>query len=64
MSERLIDPAFIAAHTQGYEELATLAGDYPPEHVAALCGIPLNNCTPAPAGWAKLRLFCRYGAWG
>lgn len=64
MNERLIDPAFIAAHTQGYEELATLAGDYPPEHVAALCGIPLNNCTPAPAGWAKRRRFCRCGAWG
>ncbi|KWS08955.1 molybdopterin-dependent oxidoreductase [Pseudomonas syringae] len=43
MSERLIDPAFIAAHTQGYEELATLVRDYPPEHVAALCGITLEQ---------------------
>ncbi|MBI6780638.1 nitrate reductase [Pseudomonas syringae] len=43
MNERLIAPAFIAAHTQGYEELATLAGDYPPEHVAALCGITLEQ---------------------
>ncbi len=43
MNERLIDPAFIAAHTQGYEELATLARDYPPEHVTSLCGITLEQ---------------------
>ncbi len=43
MNERLIDSAFIAAHTQGYEELATLARDYPPEYVAALCGISLEQ---------------------
>lgn len=43
MNEGLIDSAFIAAHTQGYEELATLARDYPPEHVAALCGITLKQ---------------------
>ncbi|RMP32677.1 Assimilatory nitrate reductase large subunit [Pseudomonas coronafaciens pv. atropurpurea] len=39
MNERLIDPSFIAAHTEGYEALATLAGEYPPAYVATLCGI-------------------------
>ncbi|RMO79721.1 Assimilatory nitrate reductase large subunit [Pseudomonas syringae pv. primulae] len=39
MSENLIDPAFIAAHTQGYDELAALVRDYPPDSVANICGI-------------------------
>ncbi|KPZ19714.1 nitrate reductase [Pseudomonas syringae group genomosp. 3] len=39
MSENLIDPAFIAAHTQGYDELAALVRDYPPDNVANICGI-------------------------
>ncbi|POD79234.1 nitrate reductase [Pseudomonas syringae group genomosp. 3] len=39
MSENLIDPAFIAAHTQGYDELAALVRDYLPDSVANICGI-------------------------
>ncbi|KPW42625.1 Nitrate reductase [Pseudomonas amygdali pv. mellea] len=39
ISESLIDPEFIAAHTQGYEALSVLVRDYPPERVANLCGI-------------------------
>ncbi|MDU8431405.1 molybdopterin-dependent oxidoreductase [Pseudomonas syringae pv. actinidifoliorum] len=39
MSENLIDPAFIAAHTQGYDELAALVRDYPPDSVANICSI-------------------------
>ncbi|RMN15168.1 Nitrate reductase [Pseudomonas savastanoi pv. glycinea] len=39
ISESLIDPEFIAAHTQGYEALSALVRDYPPERVANLCGI-------------------------
>ncbi|WP_163021770.1 molybdopterin oxidoreductase family protein, partial [Pseudomonas viridiflava] len=43
MSEGQIDQAFIAAHTQGYDDLETLVRDYPPEHVAQLCGIALEQ---------------------
>ncbi|UFI46887.1 nitrate reductase [Pseudomonas savastanoi] len=47
ISESLVDPEFIAAHTQGYEALSALVRDYPPEHVATLCGITqeqLHTC--------------------
>ncbi|RMP33196.1 Nitrate reductase [Pseudomonas syringae pv. antirrhini] len=47
MSENLIDPQFIAAHTLGYDELAALVRDYPPERVANICGISqqhLHTC--------------------
>ena len=43
MSEGQINQAFIAAHTQGYDDLETLVRDYPPEHVAQLCGIALEQ---------------------
>lgn len=35
-----VDQAFIAQHTVGFAELQQLARDYPPERVAAICGIP------------------------
>ncbi|KTB81321.1 nitrate reductase [Pseudomonas syringae] len=43
MRDKQVDLDFIAAHTQGYEELAALADDYPPERVATLCGITLQQ---------------------
>lgn len=33
------DPSYIANHTEGFETLRDLATDYPPDLVAALCGI-------------------------
>ncbi|WP_394558202.1 molybdopterin-dependent oxidoreductase [Aquipseudomonas alcaligenes] len=33
------DPAYIAAHTEGFDALRELAADYPPSEVARLCGI-------------------------
>lgn len=33
------DPAYIAAHTEGFEALRDLAADYPPSEAARLCGI-------------------------
>ncbi|KPC27001.1 Nitrate reductase [Pseudomonas syringae pv. cilantro] len=45
--DKLVDPDFIAAHTQGYAELCALADNYPPEYVATLCGISaqqLHTC--------------------
>ncbi|MEE5066906.1 molybdopterin-dependent oxidoreductase [Pseudomonas alliivorans] len=43
ISQGLVDQAFIAAHTQGYDDLEILARDYPPEHVASLCGIEVEQ---------------------
>ncbi|MFT4305406.1 MAG: bifunctional nitrate reductase/sulfite reductase flavoprotein subunit alpha [Microbacterium sp.] len=35
-----IDEEFIAAHTEGWEQLSALLADYPPERVAAVTGLP------------------------
>ncbi len=43
MNQGLVDTAFIAAHTQGYEALETLVRDYPPETAAQLCGIGVEE---------------------
>jgi len=39
IEEGLYDREFVEAQTVGFEELATRAADYPPERVAAICGI-------------------------
>ena len=35
-----LDEAFIAAHTEGWEHMAPLLADYPPDVVASITGIP------------------------
>lgn len=35
-----VDRAFIDAHTVGFDEMARITADYPPEHVARICDIP------------------------
>jgi assimilatory nitrate reductase catalytic subunit len=37
--EGWIDTAYIAAHTNGFDDLKTLAREYTPEHTAQICGI-------------------------
>jgi len=39
IGEGLIDRDYIERHTLGYEGLARRVGEYPPERVAALCGL-------------------------
>ncbi len=39
LRESLHDRDYISRHTNGFEELATLAAEYPPERVSALTGI-------------------------
>ncbi|WP_206811997.1 molybdopterin oxidoreductase family protein [Paradesulfitobacterium ferrireducens] len=39
MEEGLTDPAYIAAHVSGYEELRALVQHYPPERAEALTGV-------------------------
>ncbi|ALO12973.1 Assimilatory nitrate reductase large subunit [Streptomyces venezuelae] len=44
------DPAFIAAHTEGWEAMEPFLADYPPATVAALTGIPEQDIRTA-AEW-------------
>jgi anaerobic selenocysteine-containing dehydrogenase len=39
ISEELVDPAYIAAHTLGFDALKSRANAYPPSRVAEICGI-------------------------
>nr|WP_043216393.1 nitrate reductase [Pseudomonas alcaligenes] len=43
------DPAYIDAHTEGFEALRGLAADYPPSEVARLCGIDVADLRRAAA---------------
>lgn len=43
VEENLVDPAFIADRTQGYEALAQNVKGYSPELMAPLCGIPAET---------------------
>jgi assimilatory nitrate reductase catalytic subunit len=50
MWEGLIDQAYIAAHTQGFETLRNRVRDYAPKDVAKLCGIREDDLVQA-ARW-------------
>ncbi|MBP1742226.1 MAG: anaerobic dehydrogenase, typically selenocysteine-containing, partial [Deltaproteobacteria bacterium] len=43
--ERLYDRVFIEKHTIGFDKLAQHAREYPPEKVAAICGVPSADIT-------------------
>jgi formate dehydrogenase major subunit len=43
IEEGLQDQAYIERNTEGYEELKKCVADYPPEKVAAICGIPADT---------------------
>ncbi|MEV5053341.1 formate dehydrogenase subunit alpha [Arthrobacter sp. LAR12-1-1.1] len=45
--EGLVDTDFLDAHTSGYEELLALLGDYPPERVAGISGVPAEDLVRA-----------------
>jgi ferredoxin-nitrate reductase len=47
-----IDAAFIAAHTQGFEAYREVLRHYPPDWVAARCGIPVGQIEQAARYWA------------
>ncbi|MFC8533361.1 molybdopterin-dependent oxidoreductase [Streptomyces sp. NPDC057249] len=44
------DPAFIAAHTEGWEEMPEFLADYPPAAVAEITGVPEDDLRQA-ARW-------------
>ncbi|WP_337878076.1 molybdopterin-dependent oxidoreductase [Caldimonas sp.] len=63
MWEQLIDPAFIAAHTQGFEALRQRVLDFPPKDAARICGLEVSALIEA-ARWfgqarAALSLYCQ-----
>ena len=63
ISEGLVDQAYVDAHTSGFDALADIVKNYPPEKVATLCGIPAESIVQA-ARWfaaseASLSLYCQ-----
>jgi assimilatory nitrate reductase catalytic subunit len=54
--EGWIDTAYIAAHTNGFDELKTLVREYTPEHTAQICGIKKEDL------FAAAKLFAAGGA--
>ena len=63
ISEGMVDQAYVDAHTSGFDALADIVKNYPPEKVAALCGIPAESIVQA-ARWfaaseASLSLYCQ-----
>jgi len=43
ITENLVDRDYIDRHTLGYDALAARAADYPPERVAAICGLTVDQ---------------------
>ncbi len=63
LAENLVDRDYIAAHTEGFAALETIAADYSPAVAAQICGIPAEDIVQA-ARWfglskASLSLWCQ-----
>jgi anaerobic selenocysteine-containing dehydrogenase len=56
IAEDLVDQAFIAAHTTGWDALTAVAQEWPPERAAAVCGVAADDIR------AAARLYGRAGA--
>ncbi len=61
--EGWVDAAYIAKHTNGFDDLKTLAREYTPEHVAQICGIKKEDLFAAAklfaTSSATLSLYCQ-----
>ena len=51
LGKRWIDAAFIDECTSGFTDYAQILGDYPPEHVAKVCGITVADLKEAARCW-------------
>ncbi|MEO5319134.1 molybdopterin-dependent oxidoreductase [Arthrobacter sp. CC3] len=51
--EGLVDEAFLTAHSNGHGELLGLLGDYPPERVAGISGVPAEDLVRAAAVYGQ-----------
>ncbi|HJW24108.1 MAG TPA: molybdopterin-dependent oxidoreductase [Rhodocyclaceae bacterium] len=63
VAERLIDSAYIAAHTRGFEALTDIVAAYPPAVAADICGLPAEDIVKAArcfgSAQAALSLYCQ-----
>ncbi|MGG6309441.1 molybdopterin oxidoreductase family protein [Paenibacillus macerans] len=55
LEERLYDAEFVAAHTEGFEEVREAVAAYPPERIARLTGIPEETIRSVARGFAGAR---------
>jgi len=55
IDEGLVDGGYVAAHTEGYEELAAHVQGYPVERVVAECGIDADLFTTAARAFGRAR---------
>lgn len=53
IKEDLIDKAFIAAHTKGFEEYKKVIEKYTPEYAAEICGVPAEDIVKAARIYAS-----------
>ncbi|KPJ64146.1 formate dehydrogenase [candidate division KD3-62 bacterium DG_56] len=52
INEGLADRQFIAAHTEGFDEMAAVVEDYPPERAAEITGVPADDIRAAARAFA------------
>ncbi|MCW5637138.1 MAG: molybdopterin-dependent oxidoreductase [Rubrivivax sp.] len=52
--EGLVDPAFIAAHTSGFEALRDRVREFTPAHAARICGVKADDIVTAARWFAGL----------
>lgn len=53
--EGLVDHDFLDSHTSGYDQLHGLLGDYPPERVAEISGVPAEDLVRAALMYGQSR---------
>ncbi len=53
IGEGMIDEAFIAERTEGFEALRALVADYPPERVEEITGVPADDLREAAAVYGE-----------
>jgi anaerobic selenocysteine-containing dehydrogenase len=62
LAEGLEDRAYVEAYTSGIEELRARAAAFPPERVAAICGVPAEQVVGLARAYATTRpALIRYG---
>jgi assimilatory nitrate reductase catalytic subunit len=62
--EGLVDDAFIAEHTEGWEALRDDVRDYPPERMAAVCGVEAEAIREAALVYGRSRAALSFWAMG
>ena len=53
LRQRWIDPLFIDEATKGFSDYVEVIQQYPPERVAAVCGITIADLEEAARGWGQ-----------